>query len=137
MSRPERIGGIDGRGGDGFGWGHAQLGARQGQNHGHAYGWAGAGIVVRGESDDGSGVDQLACGSILFQPQMKIAAREQRGYGFGFRKDANVHAIYFLQMVAACRAKLYGKLRSAGARKLFSVDSRPQAVTLTSFEDLF
>src|ERR1700733_1521856 len=57
---------IDGRGANSFGWGHAQLGASQRQNHGHAYGWAGAGIIVRGESDDGSCVEQVARGSIVF-----------------------------------------------------------------------
>src|ERR1700730_4015707 len=133
----ERIGGINRRGGDRFGGGHAQLRACQRQNHGHAYGGACAGIVIRGESKDGSGVDQVASGSILFQPQMKIASREQRGYGFGFGKDTDVRAIYFLQMIAARRGKLNGKLCSAGAGKLLSVDSWPQAVTPTSFEDLF
>src|ERR1017187_7803381 len=41
----ERIRGIDGRSGNSFGWSHTQLGARQRQNHRHAYGWAGAGII--------------------------------------------------------------------------------------------
>src|ERR1700692_1202266 len=39
----ERISGIDGCGGYGFRRGHTQLGARQGQNHGNAYGWGGSG----------------------------------------------------------------------------------------------
>src|ERR1700693_897827 len=43
----QRISRIDGRSGNSFGWGHAQLAASQGQNHGHAYGWASARIIVR------------------------------------------------------------------------------------------
>ena len=75
-------------------------------------------------------------GAYCLQAEMKIAARKQCGCGLGIRKSANICAVCF-QMVAARRTELYGQLRSAGARKLFSVDSRPQTITLASFENLF
>ena len=49
--------GVDGRGGDGFGGSHAKLCAGKRENHGHADGGTGAGIVVGGECDDSAGVD--------------------------------------------------------------------------------
>ncbi len=45
--------------------GHAQLSAGERENHGHADGGAGAGIVVGGQGDDGAGVDQFARGGVL------------------------------------------------------------------------
>src|ERR1700693_337891 len=68
---------------------------------------------------------------------MESTAGEQCSYRFGLCECTGVRAIYFFQMIAACRAEFYGKLCSAGARKLFGVHSWPQAVPLTRFEDLF
>src|SRR5664279_5311840 len=68
------IRGIEDGGGDSFGGSHAQLRTGERENHRHADSGTGAGIVIGGERNDRSGIDQFARGSILLPTEMEIAA---------------------------------------------------------------
>src|SRR6202050_2522889 len=74
----QRIGGVDGGSGDGFGRRQAHLSAGQRQNHGHAERGTGAGIEIGGDANDGAGVDQLARRGEMAEAEMEAAAGQQR-----------------------------------------------------------
>src|ERR1700735_409564 len=97
----EGVGGIDGSRGDGFGWGHAHLGAGQRKNHGDAQGRAGAGIEIGGEAKDRAGLDELARGSIVREAEMKAAAGEQGADDVGETERSNVVGVDLFQMISA------------------------------------
>src|SRR6267154_6778391 len=120
-----------------FRWSHAQLRARQRQNHWHAQGRTSSRIVVRSHRDDRSCIDQGPRRRILFQSKVKIASRQQRRHRIRLRQRSHVRLADLLQMIAARRSKLHGQLRRTRPGQLFRMNSRQQSVFLTRLQNDF
>jgi len=131
----ERVGGINGGGGDCFSGRHAHLSAGERENHRHGQRGAGARVEVSGERDDGSGVDELARGPVMREAEMEAAAWKHGAGDVGAREGANVRGGEFFEMVCACGVHFDGEACRAGPGKLFGMKAQSKAAGASGGQD--
>src|SRR5271156_20894 len=99
----QRVGRINGRGGDRFGGRHAPLRAGERENHRHAERGARAGVVIGGGAQDRARFNQLARRRVLAESEVEAASRQHGADHVRKPQCANIAGVDFLQMVRARR----------------------------------